>query len=82
VQARKRTGSSERETPLRWQYRKIDLNDLPPRADEIDFINKVGGQGWELVAITTNHIAYFKHKVEEPPQAPGARHKGKAATPK
>ena len=49
---------------LCWQYRKIDLNDLPPTADEIDLINKVGDQGWELVAITTNHIAYFKHKIE------------------
>jgi hypothetical protein len=43
----------------RWEYRKIDLNDLPRRVDDIDLLNTAGEEGWELIAIA-NGIAYFK----------------------
>ena len=58
-----------------WQYKKYDLNDLPRKANEIDLLCDAGEQGWELVTITTNSIAYFKRQLgiiapaEETPSA-------------
>jgi len=40
-----------------WEYRKIDLNNPPRRADDIDLLDDAGEQGWELVAIVANRIA-------------------------
>jgi DNA-binding protein H-NS len=48
-----------------WEYRKIDLNDLPRKSDEIDMLRDAGQQGWELVAISANKIAYFKRRLDE-----------------
>jgi hypothetical protein len=48
-----------------WQYRKIDLSSHDPRADGIDLLNAAGRDGWELVIITSNHIAYLKRPVVE-----------------
>jgi hypothetical protein len=53
----------------RWEYRKIDLSDLPRRADDLDLLNDAGENGWELVTIGANGVAYFKRKVEDAPQA-------------
>jgi hypothetical protein len=46
-----------------WEYLTIDLNDLPRNSDEIDILNDAGHEGWELVAITRNKIAYLKRMV-------------------
>ncbi|HZT47291.1 MAG TPA: hypothetical protein VFA64_04905 [Hyphomicrobiaceae bacterium] len=48
-----------------WQYRKIDLSSHDPRGDGIDLLNAAGRDGWELVIITSNHIAYLKRPVVE-----------------
>jgi hypothetical protein len=40
-----------------WEYIKIDLNDLPSKASEIDLLNDAGKHAWELVLITSNNIA-------------------------
>jgi hypothetical protein len=45
------------------EYRTLDLNDLPRKTDELDFLNGAGDDGWELVAITVNRIAFFKRQV-------------------
>lgn len=44
----------------RWQYEKIDLNALPRKTTDLDRLNEVGDEGWELVAITANNFAIFK----------------------
>ena len=49
-----------------WEHRKIDLNNVPRKTDDIDLLNDVGDQGWELVTITTNSMAYFKRQLEDP----------------
>ena len=41
-----------------WQYREVNLSELPPETDEIDLVNAAGDDGWELVVITRNNIAY------------------------
>src|SRR5436853_269298 len=32
-----------------WDYRKIDLNDLPRRSVDIDLLNAAGENGWQIV---------------------------------
>jgi hypothetical protein len=46
-----------------WQYITLDPNDLPRRTTVLDFLNDAGKDGWELVMITTNHIAYLKRQL-------------------
>jgi hypothetical protein len=48
-----------------WEYRKINLNDLPRRAEDIDVLTDAGARGWELIAITANNIAYLKRPIED-----------------
>ena len=48
-----------------WEYRKIDLNQYRPRGDELDLLNAAGADGWELVNIASNNMAYLKREVEE-----------------
>ena len=58
---------------MRWEYRKIDLNDVPRKVDDIDVLLDSGKDGWELVAVTTNNIAYLKRQLEDPAVAPTVR---------
>ena len=48
----------------RWEYRKIDLGNVPPRTDEISLLNAAGHERWELVAITSNNFAYLKRPLD------------------
>jgi hypothetical protein len=45
-----------------WQYRKIALNQLPKKGDDIDLLCELGLDGWELVAILANNMAYLKRQ--------------------
>jgi hypothetical protein len=56
-----------------WEYTKIDLNDLPRKAKDIDLLNDAGAKGWEVVTITSNAIAYLKRQVGRPPVSGHAR---------
>ena len=46
-----------------WEYRKLALNNHRPSGDEVDLLNDAGMDGWELVGITSNHIAYLKRRI-------------------
>jgi hypothetical protein len=46
-----------------WEYRTLDLNDLPRKTEAVDVLNDVGEEGWEFVIITPNQIAYLKRQV-------------------
>ena len=48
-----------------WKYRKIDLNLYRPQGDELDLLNAAGAEGWELVGITSNNMAYLKRELAE-----------------
>ena len=48
-----------------WEYRTIDLNQHGSRSDEVELLNAAGADGWELVGITGNFIAYLKRAVAE-----------------
>jgi len=45
-----------------WEYRKIALNQLQKKGDDIDLLCEVGLDGWELVAILANSMAYLKRQ--------------------
>jgi hypothetical protein len=49
-----------------WEYRKIPLNGLPRETDDIDALNNAGSDGWELVAILPNNVAYLKRERGSP----------------
>jgi hypothetical protein len=46
-----------------WEYRKIDLNGLSNSVQDIDLLNDAGKDGWELVAIMPNYMAYLKRQI-------------------
>ena len=48
-----------------WQYRKVDLSLQRPRSDELEMLNTCGADGWELVAIASNNMAYLKRAIGE-----------------
>jgi len=47
---------------MQWEYLKIDLGTHPRRTEEIDLLNGAGADGWELVVIMGNNIAYLKRR--------------------
>jgi H-NS histone family len=49
-----------------WEYRKIALNQLARKTDDIDVLCEAGLDGWELVAILANNVAYLKRQVGGP----------------
>jgi hypothetical protein len=56
-----------------WEYSRINLNEVPRRTDDIDLLNDAGKEGWELVTITTNNIAFLKRQIAEPARVPTRR---------
>jgi hypothetical protein len=46
-----------------WEYRKIVLGDVPRKAIDIDVLNELGRDGWELVCIVENGVAYLKREI-------------------
>ena len=50
-----------------WEYKKIRLNDLSRKSDDIDLLCDAGEEGWELVVMLPNNIAYLKREFREEP---------------
>jgi hypothetical protein len=64
---------------LEWEYITISLNDIPFKPGIIEVLNDAGKEGWELVAVTSNNIAYMKRLIAEAPVATTRR---RAAAPR
>jgi hypothetical protein len=58
-----------------WRYLTIDLASLPAGVADVDQLNEVGRQSWELVSITPNGIAYLRRPIEERGAQKGVRMK-------
>lgn len=43
-----------------WEYSKVDLSNVPARTNDVDLLDDAGRDGWELVGITANNVAYLK----------------------
>jgi hypothetical protein len=48
-----------------WEYITLNLSDLPFKIGPLDLLNDAGRDGWELVAIASNNVAYLKRKLLE-----------------
>jgi hypothetical protein len=48
---------------MQWEYKAVDLNDAPNGGDEVDLLKEFGAQGWELVTITANRLAFLKRPI-------------------
>ena len=46
-----------------WEYMKIMLTEASRGGDEIDLLCDAGSEGWELVAVLPNGLAYLKREV-------------------
>jgi hypothetical protein len=57
-----------------WTYRKIALNQHHRRGDDVELLCDAGEEGWELVSILPNNVAYLKRKIEDEPAAAEADH--------
>ena len=51
-----------------WQYLTIYLNEIPLGSDASAVLNNAGGEGWELIGITANNIAFMKRQLVAPVQ--------------
>lgn len=49
-----------------WEYAKIDLSAIPIKSDTVEVLNGAGNDGWELVTITINNMAYLKRSLAQP----------------
>ena len=48
-----------------WEYITLNLSGLPFKTGPLDLLNDAGRDGWELVAIAGNNVAYLKRKLLE-----------------
>jgi hypothetical protein len=55
---------------MRYEYTKLDLNMAPPRGSDLDLLNAAGQEGWRLVWISANAMAYMQREIEEEAPAP------------
>ena len=47
----------------RWEYARLDLGSISTNMTDVEVLNGAGDEGWELIAITGNNIAYFKRPI-------------------
>src|SRR5262249_1648997 len=64
-----------------WIYRKIALNQHHGRGADVELLCEAGEEGWELVSILPNNIAYLKRKVEDEPVSAEADHQHRDEAP-
>lgn len=55
-----------------WEFAKINLADTARRQNELDLLNKAGADGWELVCVSLNNIAYLKRPLGSAGHVEGA----------
>src|SRR5689334_17571874 len=48
---------------MQWEYKKISLNETRRREDDIDLLLNAGEDGWELVTIAPNNVAFLKRPI-------------------
>jgi hypothetical protein len=43
---------------------------VPAKSSDLDVLDDAGKDGWELVGITANNVAYLRRQVEDPNAPP------------
>jgi hypothetical protein len=64
-----------------WEYSRIDLSDVPTKNTDMDLLEEAGKDGWELILITGNNVAYLKRPLPEAAPATKPRSKPARTTP-
>src|SRR5262249_24532974 len=64
---------------VEWEYRKILLNEHVRSGDDIELLCAAGKQGWDLIAITPNSVAYLRRAIEDTPTHIHVAHENGAA---
>jgi Domain of unknown function (DUF4177) len=49
-----------------WEYSTINLSGVPPKTDIVEVLNDAGKDGWELVAVMSNNVAYLRREIKKP----------------
>jgi hypothetical protein len=67
----------------RWEYKIVSLSETSRKERDIDVLADAGDDGWELVAVTPNNLAYLKRPADPPTSPPRTRRAStrSAATP-
>jgi hypothetical protein len=55
-----------------FQYERINRGDFPRQSDEIDLLDGLGREGWELVVVMPNNVAYLKRQLRPARSDPAA----------
>ena len=64
-----------------WEYTRADLSLTSKRGSELDILNALGAEGWELVAIMSNNVAYLKRMSEEEKKPKNGNNRKKITAP-
>jgi hypothetical protein len=59
--------------PKKFEYMKFNLSEHGRQEDDIDNLNYYGDQGWQVVVIQINGMAYLMRAMEEPASAIAAK---------
>lgn len=51
------------------EYLRINLNEAGKRQQDTDILNEIGKDGWELMGILPNNMAYLKRPIPNQLQA-------------
>lgn len=49
-----------------WEYLTINIGEVPDHSPATAVLNDLGRDGWELVCIVANGLAYLKREVARP----------------
>jgi hypothetical protein len=66
---------------VEWEYRKILLNEHLRSGDDIELLCQAGKEGWELIAIAPNSVAYLRRAIAGMPRPPEGPHETDATAP-
>jgi DNA-binding protein H-NS len=50
---------------IEWQYRKLALSEVPRKSSDVELLCQAGEEGWELITIQANNIAYLKRPLDD-----------------
>lgn len=56
---------------LEWEYMRVDLGQTSNKLTEVDVLNAMGREGWELVLVTPHNHAFFKRRKQASRSAAG-----------
>jgi hypothetical protein len=54
---------SQSDRMSQWEYRTINISDVPRKMLATDLLNDLGQDSWELVCIGSNGVAYLKREL-------------------